>query len=645
MKRAHTVALVAALYLVSIAPSYSQDIFGLIQNMAGRYAVSWADLETRRAQLESELSAAATQRKITAEQAADFRADLAQLTTDINQNKASGRRLGMQASIAYSSQLSTLATGLADAIQHKLATLPDIDAVQIQLKTQIDAAATSGKMSAPTAVTLRAELQQIAAIEAAYKADSGLTLTTRQIELLSERLSLLKAKVEQEVRIGESAVPALNDRRAAIEVKIAEGITTGKITATEAATFRQELATLANQQATFQASGSGILTGAQVLTLAQGLDRLDDRVGHNISGGPGTTPTPTPLPTVSVVEIDRMHERLARRIDRGIDSGRLTQTNANAMLRELDRLGELQAAYQASAGGISYSQVDRLRDDLDELNERLEIRIGSVPGGPGGGGRPGGGFGGPGGGRPGGGFDGPDDGYDGPGHIGGGSGGTVDIDPNHGNNPHQGTNVAIHLPVIAQRSFSDVRGYWGEPYVNELASRDVIGGFPNGSFGPNDDITRAQFAAIVVKALGLRAQGGGKVFVDVPSNHWAANAIATASNAGLIGGFPDGTFGPAQSITRAQALVILSKALGSRVPAGGNGLNRYSDANAVPSWAQASINQSANANIIVSFPDPSQIRPNATATRGEVAGLMYQTLNALGANLPAVRIGVMASNH
>lgn len=198
----------------------------------------------------------------------------------------------------------------------------------------------------------------------------------------------------------------------------------------------------------------------------------------------------------------------------------------------------------------------------------------------------------------------------------------------------------ITLPVVSVKNFSDVKGYWGEPYVSELASRDVIGGFPNGTFRPTDEITRAQFAAIVVKALGIQPSSGGKVFTDVPAGHWAANAIASASNAGLIGGFPDGTFKPEEKITRAQALIILSKALAGEGPHLPNAMAKFTDANAVPDWAKGAIESAAAAGIIVNFPDATKIQPNSVATRGEVAGMMYQTLNVLGAEMPQVLVGV-----
>lgn len=203
--------------------------------------------------------------------------------------------------------------------------------------------------------------------------------------------------------------------------------------------------------------------------------------------------------------------------------------------------------------------------------------------------------------------------------------------------------IALGTLVMAQQAlaqnFNDVQGYWAEQYVTTLAGRKIIGGFPDGTFKPNAEITRAQFAAIAVKALDLPSAPSSRAFVDVPSGYWAAAAINSVSNSGLVTGFPDGSFRPEAKITRAQALVILAKAL--KVNPNPAALSRYSDSQAVPEWATESVTKAATARIIVSFPDTARIRPNDLATRGEVAALMYQTLSRLGRDLPPLAIGLL----
>lgn len=207
-----------------------------------------------------------------------------------------------------------------------------------------------------------------------------------------------------------------------------------------------------------------------------------------------------------------------------------------------------------------------------------------------------------------------------------------------------GITTFLLAPQVHAQALSDVRGYWGEQYITTLVNRSIIGGFPDGTFRPNADITRAQFAAIAVKAFNLPVSGVSNNFTDVRSNYWANPAITAVSNSGLVTGFPDGTFRPDDRITRAQAMVVLAKALGNRFRPSGS-LDNYSDRQAIPDWANESITKAANAGVIVNFPDPRLIAPNRLATRGEVAGLIYQTLFKLGdRGLPEITIGTIDSS-
>ncbi len=207
------------------------------------------------------------------------------------------------------------------------------------------------------------------------------------------------------------------------------------------------------------------------------------------------------------------------------------------------------------------------------------------------------------------------------------------------------TTLILAPQVFAQTTnFVDTRGYWAEQYISTLADRNIIGGFPDGSFKPSADITRAQFAAIAVRAFNLPLSNTNSNFTDVRSNYWASPAISAVSNSGLVTGFPDGTFRPEERITRAQALVILAKALGNKFSPDAGRLERFSDRQAVPDWAKESISKAASAGIIVNFPNASRIAPNNLASRGEVAALTYQTLFQLGnSNLPPLSIGSIDS--
>lgn len=113
-------------------------------------------------------------------------------------------------------------------------------------------------------------------------------------------------------------------------------------------------------------------------------------------------------------------------------------------------------------------------------------------------------------------------------------------------------------------SFSDVPAgaYYYEP-VYDLAWEDIIGGYPDGTFGPTKPITRAEIAVLLVNMLGLEADpSAAQRFSDVPSSHWAYGFIATAASEGFVGGYPNGTFQPNKAVSYDEALTMIVALLG-----------------------------------------------------------------------------------
>ena len=179
-------------------------------------------------------------------------------------------------------------------------------------------------------------------------------------------------------------------------------------------------------------------------------------------------------------------------------------------------------------------------------------------------------------------------------------------------------------------AFSDVPAdYWAHDYIQGLAKSNVISGFGDGTFRPNEPVTRAQFAAILRQAFLQSQPTTAQAFKDVPANYWAANAIASARSAGFLSGYPDNTFKPNDRILRVQALVSLANGL--KYSAGNSqDLSSYKDADAVPAYARPSTAAAAQANLVVSYPAPDQISPNRAASRAEVAAFVYQALVKAG---------------
>jgi hypothetical protein len=172
------------------------------------------------------------------------------------------------------------------------------------------------------------------------------------------------------------------------------------------------------------------------------------------------------------------------------------------------------------------------------------------------------------------------------------------------------------VPVI----LTDVMGHWAEAEIKALAEKGAIAGYPDQTFRPNNNITRAEFATVLVKAFQLEAKEG-RVFADT-ATHWVKDAIATAGAYGIIKGYSGEKFGPNDNITREQMAVMVAKAanltIGEQAPA-------FSDSAKISDWAKAAVAAAAKAEIIKGYPDES-FRPQGLATRAEAVTVIVKAL-------------------
>ncbi len=183
-------------------------------------------------------------------------------------------------------------------------------------------------------------------------------------------------------------------------------------------------------------------------------------------------------------------------------------------------------------------------------------------------------------------------------------------------------------------AFKDVpANYWAKTYIEALASQNIIAGFPDGTFKPNEPVTRAQFATIITKALTPPSKRAGIQFKDVASNFWAYAAIQSAYQSQFVSGYPDGTFKPQQQIPRVQALVALANGLGLTAN-NQNVLSFYTDAAQIPNYAIAPVAAATARQLVINYPTAKQLNPNREATRAEVAAFVYQALVNAGRAQP-----------
>lgn len=182
-------------------------------------------------------------------------------------------------------------------------------------------------------------------------------------------------------------------------------------------------------------------------------------------------------------------------------------------------------------------------------------------------------------------------------------------------------------PLMAMAAFQDTQSNWARNAIDSLSSQGILTGYPDGSFRPEGLITRAEFSAMMVKALSLNINATGQqTFNDVPTAHWAYPSIETVRSTGLVSGYPNGQFLPNKSISRAETMAVLSNA--ARIPMPNDAtinqiLGNYRDSASIPTWARPGVAAAIQSGIYANDPaSGNAIDPLQPTTRAEVAAMV-----------------------
>ncbi|MEM9090164.1 MAG: S-layer homology domain-containing protein [Cyanobacteria bacterium P01_F01_bin.53] len=187
---------------------------------------------------------------------------------------------------------------------------------------------------------------------------------------------------------------------------------------------------------------------------------------------------------------------------------------------------------------------------------------------------------------------------------------------------------AAQAPPKEALTFNDVPdNYWAKPYIDALSSRGLISGFEEGDFRPDQPVTRGQIANIVSRTFELTADKDNLDFGDVTGDYWARESIGEVVQGGFMTGFPNDTFEPNSPVTRTQAFTTLVTGLGVDTPTNvQTALSRYTDANAIPKWANEKIAAATVGGLVVNYPSVDKLNPEAPTTRAELSAMIYQAL-------------------
>lgn len=174
--------------------------------------------------------------------------------------------------------------------------------------------------------------------------------------------------------------------------------------------------------------------------------------------------------------------------------------------------------------------------------------------------------------------------------------------------------------------FTDIVGHWAEDDINEMVARGIVSGVTSTTFEPDREITRAEFAALVVRALNLTTGSGTGRFYDVDAEHWYAPEVSAAVSAGLISGY-NGYFRPEDYITREEMAVVIMQAyqfLGKQISRGT--IDKFVDQDKISGWAFTYVDQAASVGLISGLAIDI-FGPLENATRAQAASLIKRLLD------------------
>ncbi|WP_110930153.1 immunoglobulin-like domain-containing protein [Paenibacillus bouchesdurhonensis] len=199
---------------------------------------------------------------------------------------------------------------------------------------------------------------------------------------------------------------------------------------------------------------------------------------------------------------------------------------------------------------------------------------------------------------------------------------TPGLTPEPGANPQS---PAGNIP------FKDVQSHWAAGSIQRLTEQQFMYGYPDGSFKPNQNMSRAEFMVVISRILGLEAAQGESAFADVRADAWYSKYLNAVHQQGIVKGFADGTLKPEQEITREEAFAILHRigkfqllAANSHSVDGAIELS-FADQDQLSEWAKEAVSAFHESHILSGYPDGT-IKPKNSITRAEIATILSKLL-------------------
>ncbi len=169
----------------------------------------------------------------------------------------------------------------------------------------------------------------------------------------------------------------------------------------------------------------------------------------------------------------------------------------------------------------------------------------------------------------------------------------------------------------------DYEGHWAQTTIQKWIDEGRASGYPDGSYKPDNNVTRAEFVKMVNGIIDFAGKGNAS-YTDVPATEWYYDYIGIAQEIGYISGYPGGQFGPNDYITREQAASILARI--QYLDSSATGVDKFSDKSSISSWAAEAVGAASEAGFISGYNDGS-FRPSKNLTRAEAVTMLENVMN------------------
>lgn len=183
--------------------------------------------------------------------------------------------------------------------------------------------------------------------------------------------------------------------------------------------------------------------------------------------------------------------------------------------------------------------------------------------------------------------------------------------------------LSFPIKIHATTTFNDIKDHWSEPYINKAINKGFIKGYPDNSFKPDKQVSRAEFISMINRAFGNSSTS--KIsFSDVHSNEWYYMDISKAVRAAYVAGYKNGSFKPNNPINRQEACFMISRI----IPTSGSygQLKTYLDSNLISKWAYLAMSKINGKGYIQGYKD-GKIHPLDNLTRAQAAKIISDIID------------------